>query len=299
MFPRRLALPSDPEQSFFLWGPRQTGKSSLLRATYPAAIWIDLLKTDEFARYAQRPARLREELLAVPGRPVVVIDEVQKVPALLDEVHWLIENRGLRFVLCGSSARKVRRGAANLLGGRAVRHELYGLVSAEIGGDFDLERMVNHGYLPRHYLSRAPAPLLRAYVNDYLKEEIAAEGLVRRLPAFASFLSAAVLTDTGRDKAVAVAERIREGFAQASQEVDGRPVCSTVSIGLVHCEAAVLDVPELLAQADQALYHAKERGRNRVEVATLDMLLDRKNDEQRSVQSSATSVAAIGAKSAA
>jgi len=196
MFPRRLALPSDPEQSFFLWGPRQTGKSSLLRATYPEAIWIDLLKTDEFARYAQRPARLREELLAVPGRPVVVIDEVQKVPALLDEVHWLIENRGLRFVLCGSSARKVRRGAANLLGGRAVRHELYGLVSAEIGGDFDLERMVNHGYLPRHYLSRAPAPLLRAYVDDYLKEEIAAEGLVRRLPAFASFLSAAVLSDT-------------------------------------------------------------------------------------------------------
>lgn len=196
MFRRRLVLPAEPEQSFFLWGPRQTGKSSLLRATYPQAMWIDLLKTDEFARYAQRPARLREELLAVPGRPVVVIDEVQKVPALLDEVHWLIENRGVRFVLCGSSARKVRRGAANLLGGRALRHELYGLVSAEIGRDFDLERMVNHGYLPRHYLSRVPAPLLRAYVDDYLKEEIAAEGLVRRLPAFASFLSAAVLSDT-------------------------------------------------------------------------------------------------------
>ncbi len=132
--------------------------------------------------------------------------------------------------------------------------------------------------------------------TDTARQSIRASDLIGRLGG-EEF--AAVLYDTGRDKAVAVAERIREGFAQASQEVDGRPVCSTVSIGLVHCEAAVLDVPELLAQADQALYHAKERGRNRVELATLDMLLDRKNDEQRSVQSSATSVAAIGAKSAA
>lgn len=196
MFRRQLALPASPEVSFFLWGPRQTGKTSLLRATYPGATWIDLLKTDEFARYAQRPALLREELLAQPGRPFVVIDEVQKVPALLDEVHWLIENRGARFVLCGSSARKVRRGAANLLGGRALRHELFGLVSAEIGPEFDLVRMLNHGYLPRHYLGSAPGPMLRAYVDDYLKEEIAAEGLVRHLPTFSGFLQAAVLSDT-------------------------------------------------------------------------------------------------------
>jgi predicted AAA+ superfamily ATPase len=196
MFRRALSLPPSPGQSFFLWGPRQTGKTSLLRATYPDAIWIDLLRTDEFARYAQRPALLREELLAQSGRPLVVIDEVQKVPALLDEVHWLIENRGLRFVLCGSSARKVRRGAANLLGGRALRHELFGLVSAEIGPEFDLARMVNRGYLPRHYLGDAPGPMLRAYVDDYLKEEIAAEGLVRSLPTFSGFLQAAVLSDT-------------------------------------------------------------------------------------------------------
>jgi diguanylate cyclase (GGDEF)-like protein len=107
---------------------------------------------------------------------------------------------------------------------------------------------------------------------------------------------AAVLYDTSRDKAVAVAERIRESFAQASQEVDGRPVCATVSVGLVHCQGAVLDVPELLAQADQALYFAKERGRNRVEIATLDMLLERKNDAPAS---SATSMAVDGAKTAA
>ena len=110
---------------------------------------------------------------------------------------------------------------------------------------------------------------------------------------------ASLLYDTSREKAVAVAERIRESFAQAAQEVGGRPVCATVSIGLVHCQEAVLDVPELLAQADQALYYAKERGRNRVEGATLDMLLERKNDEHGATMASATSVASIGAKSAA
>jgi diguanylate cyclase (GGDEF)-like protein len=107
---------------------------------------------------------------------------------------------------------------------------------------------------------------------------------------------AAVLYDTGHDKAVAVAERIREAFAAAAQEVDGRPVCATVSIGLVHCEGAVLDVPELLSQADQALYFAKENGRNRVELASLDMLLKRKDEEQAP---SATAMAGISAKSAA
>lgn len=197
MLRRALILPREPSESFFLWGPRQTGKTSLLRLTYPRASWIDLLKTDEFARYAQRPARLREEILAGPTGQVVVIDEVQKVPSILDEVHWLIENHATRFALCGSSARKMRRGGVNLLGGRAVRHELFGLVSAEIGEAFDVTRMVNHGYLPRHYLSASPDRLLRSYVGDYLKEEIANEGLVRSLPAFSSFLEAAVLSDGG------------------------------------------------------------------------------------------------------
>jgi predicted AAA+ superfamily ATPase len=192
---RVLALPRPAVETFFLWGPRQTGKTSLLRATYPDAVWVDLLRTDEAIRYASRPAFLREELLLQPAGTVVVIDEVQKVPALLDEVHWLIENRGLVFALCGSSARKVRRGHANLLGGRALRYELSGLVSAELGAEFDLVRALNHGFLPRHYLSDQPARRLRSYVDDYLKEEILAEGLVRRLPPFAQFLSAAALAD--------------------------------------------------------------------------------------------------------
>jgi predicted AAA+ superfamily ATPase len=197
MFERSLSLPDPGQESFFLWGPRQTGKSTLLKRRYPEAHRIDLLKADEFRRYAVHPELLRQEIEAEAPRPgrQVVIDEIQKVPALLDEVHWLIENRGLRFALCGSSARKVRRGAANLLGGRALRYHLHGLTAGEIGSDFDLTRMLNHGYLPRMYEAGRPNRLLDAYIADYLREEIAAEGLVRNLPAFAGFLDAAALGD--------------------------------------------------------------------------------------------------------
>lgn len=197
MFKRSIRLPSAGTETFFLWGPRQTGKTTLLRATYPNAVWIDLLKTDDYRHYLQNPERLREELTAHPQLPrLVVVDEIQKVPQLLDEIHWLIENRGLHFALCGSSARKVKRGAANLLGGRAVRYELHGLTAEEIGPDFDLTRLVNHGFLPRIYLADRPSRLLRSYVSDYLKEEVAAEALVRNLPAFSEFLNVAALSDT-------------------------------------------------------------------------------------------------------
>jgi predicted AAA+ superfamily ATPase len=194
MLDRALKLPRRPAASFFLWGPRQTGKSTLLLATYPKAHRVDLLTSRDFARLARDPGMLREEVEAARAR-FVVIDEVQKLPALLDEVHWLIENRGVVFALCGSSARKVRRGHANLLGGRAERFELHGLVSSEVGDRFDVVRAVNHGYLPRHYLADDPRPAIRAYVDDYLKEEIAAEGMTRNLPAFADFLGAAALAD--------------------------------------------------------------------------------------------------------
>lgn len=199
MFTRSLRLPPSGTETFFLWGPRQTGKTTLLRGTYPDALWIDLLKAEEYRRYLQNPELLRAEFAigssALSSRQVV-IDEVQKVPQLLDEVHWLHENRGVHFALCGSSARKVKRGQANLLGGRAVRYELYGLTSQEIGRDFNLDRMLNHGYLPRVYESDRPQRLLNAYVADYLKEEVAAEGLVRQLPIFSEFLNVAVLSDT-------------------------------------------------------------------------------------------------------
>jgi len=195
MFKRGLALPRAATETFFLWGPRQTGKTTLLRQAYPDAFWIDLLKADEFRRYMQNPETLREQIEATVSIRQVVVDEVQKVPRLLDEVHWLHENRGIRFALCGSSARKVKRGQANLLGGRALRYELHGLTAAEIGRDFDLDRMLNHGYLPNIYQSTNPRPLLNSYVADYLKEEVAAEGLVRNLPVYSEFLSMAALAD--------------------------------------------------------------------------------------------------------
>lgn len=195
MLRRNLLLPEPGSENFFLWGPRQTGKSTLLRQAYPDAFWIDLLQSELYRRYIQNPERLREELAGQPARQVV-IDEIQKVPALLDEVHWLIENRDTKFALCGSSARKVKRGAANLLGGRAVRYELFGITGAELGHQFDLNRMLNHGYLPRILLADRPQRLLDAYVSDYLREEIAAEALVRNLQAFADFLSIAALSDT-------------------------------------------------------------------------------------------------------
>jgi predicted AAA+ superfamily ATPase len=198
MFKRALRLPSPGTATFFLWGPRQTGKTTLLRAKYPDALWIDLLKADEFRRYLQNPESLREGLAARDSIRQVVVDEVQKVPQLLDEVHWLHENRGIRFALCGSSARKVKRGQANLLGGRALRYELHGLIAAEIGEDFDLKRMLNHGYLPNIYESDNSRSLLNSYVADYLKEEVAAEGLVRNLRVYSEFLNMAALADAER-----------------------------------------------------------------------------------------------------
>jgi uncharacterized protein len=196
MFKRALGLPSAGTETFFLWGPRQTGKTTLLREAYPHAFWIDLLKSEEYRRYLQNPERMREELAAADTVRQVVIDEIQKVPQLLDEVHWLLENRGIQFALSGSSARKVKRGAANLLGGRAVRYELHGLTATEIGNEFDLDRAVNHGYLPRIYLADRPQRMLEAYAADYLKEEVAAEALVRNLPVFSEFLNIAALSDT-------------------------------------------------------------------------------------------------------
>lgn len=194
-YKRLLKLPKPGKETFFLWGPRQAGKSSLLKATYPKAKWMDLLKADEFTRYSINPEYLRQEI-EESGDTFVVIDEVQKVPTLLNEVHWLHENRGVHFALCGSSARRIRHGHANLLGGRAIRMELFGLSGMELSDDFDLVRILNHGYLPRIYQSSQPKRMLNSYIADYLKEEVMAEGLTRSLPPFSEFLSVAAFSDT-------------------------------------------------------------------------------------------------------
>jgi len=185
-----------PERTFFLWGPRQSGKTTLLRERYPGAYWVDLLRTDARIRYEREPFRLREEVGVLPKDRWVVIDEVQKVTSLLDEVHGMMESGRRKFALCGSSARKIRRSHANLLGGRAMRRELLGFSAQELGGTFDLERMLNHGPLPPHYLAVSADDSLAAYVDLYLKEEILDEGLTRNLPVFADFLRAAAIGDT-------------------------------------------------------------------------------------------------------
>jgi predicted AAA+ superfamily ATPase len=185
-----IALPK--RRSAFLWGPRKTGKSTYLRAAFPGSLTFDLLQTDLMLDLTRRPALLRERLLAAAPqslRSPVILDEVQKVPALLDEVHWLIENRGLRFILCGSSARKLRRGRINLLGGRAWRYEMHPLVSVEVG-DLDLLRALNRGLVPAHYLDAEYRRSLQAYVVDYLKEEVFDEGLTRNVAAFSRFFDA-------------------------------------------------------------------------------------------------------------
>jgi predicted AAA+ superfamily ATPase len=155
------------------------------------------LKSRDFVRFSRDPESLGQQLLALPARPpLVLIDEIQKVPQLLDEVQRLMVEHGFVFGLCGSSARKLRRGHANLLGGRALRFEMFGLTTQEVGDQADVVRFVKHGVLPRHYLALNPEPPLRAYVEDYLRLEVAQEGLVRNLNAFYDFLRAAALGDT-------------------------------------------------------------------------------------------------------
>ena len=197
MILRAIPLTPDTQETFFLWGPRQTGKTTFLQEQFPEALRYDLLKSSDFTRFTRNPESLGEELRAMAERPrVVIIDEIQKVPQLLDEVQRLMVEDGQVFGLCGSSARKLRRGHANLLGGRAVRYEMYGLTSAEMGSDAQVQRFVSAGVLPRHHLAVRPERMLRAYVEDYLRLEVAQEGLVRNLSAFHDFLRASALGDT-------------------------------------------------------------------------------------------------------
>lgn len=207
MYKRTLDL-AKIESSFFLWGPRQVGKTSLLRASFPNAVWIDLLLSENFVKYQHNPSILTQELSLHHKNDWVVIDEIQKVPELLDEVHWLIENQHLKFALCGSSARKVKRGHANLLGGRALRRELRGLTAFELGAEFDVTEVCNRGYIPNHYRHQDYKDRLRSYCSDYLKEEIYSEGIVRNLPAFSTFLNAACFSDTQQVEFASIARDV-------------------------------------------------------------------------------------------
>lgn len=188
MYSRLLKYPG--AQSFFLFGPRGTGKTTWVRQTFPEAVYIDLLESELFTRLTASPQRL-ENLIPVGHRGPIVIDEVQMVPGLLSEVHRLIELSGYRFVLTGSSARKLRRGGVNLLGGRARTLAMHPLSASELGSDFALEKSLRVGHMPTAYLQPDPDKYLAGYVRTYLEEEVRQEGLTRNLGAFARFLEAA------------------------------------------------------------------------------------------------------------
>lgn len=161
---------------------------------FPDSLYFDLLSSDQFERLTRQPAILRQIIEAnkLPGP--VIIDEIQRIPSLLNEVHWLIENRKIRFILSGSNPRKIVRSGGNLLGGRAMRNELYPLVSAEIP-DFDLLKALNNGLIPRHYLASDAARLISGYIGSYLKDEIMAEARLRNLSSFSKFLESAAFSN--------------------------------------------------------------------------------------------------------
>ena len=198
-YSRLLKIKLPAQQSAFLWGARKTGKSTFLKNHFPNSVYYDLLKSDLYLKFVKEPHLFREELLALTKdeqKNPVIVDEIQKIPILLDEVHWLIENAKLRFILCGSSARKLKREGVNLLGGRAWKYHFYPLVFPEII-DFDLLKVLNRGTVPSHYNSQDIKKSLRAYIEDYLTQEIQTEGLVRNLPAFARFLDSIAFTNGG------------------------------------------------------------------------------------------------------
>lgn len=214
MYPRLLETPARSGQSFFLFGPRGTGKTTWIKERFPRALYLDLLDHRLYFDLLSRPDRLRE-LIPPKHDDWVILDEVQRAPLVLDEVHRLIETDGRRFVLTGSSARSLRRRGVNLLAGRARTHTLHPLTAVEAGADFSLERALVHGGLPSVYTQSDPDDYLASYVTSYLRQEVLEEGRTRNLPAFTRFLEsasfsqgsllnmAAVARETGVDRKTA------------------------------------------------------------------------------------------------
>lgn len=194
MFLRQQTFAGSGNESAFLWGARQTGKTTLLKKRFPDALYIDLLLNDVYLRFRTNPSLLREIVLGTDATRLVVVDEIQRIPELLNDIHWLITNRGTRFIMSGSSPRKIIRGGHNLLGGRALRYELYPLVFPEID-TFNLNRALNNGLIPRHYLAENPQKLLGAYLGSYLNDEIAAEAKIRNIASFSQFLEKAAFSN--------------------------------------------------------------------------------------------------------
>ncbi len=255
-------------KSVLLLGPRRTGKSALIRHEFPDAKVYNLLKADEFQRLSARPSAIRESLVAEPKR-LVIIDEIQKLPQLMDEVHLMIEELGQRFLLTGSSARKLRRTHTSLMAGRAKIIYLHPFVSAEVP-NFDLDRTLLYGQLPPIYLSTDPEDELSGYVGEYLKEEIQAEALSRNIDNFSRFLDRAAYTnaqlinfESVASDAQVPARTVREYYSvledtligkmlEPIQQIGSRKVISRAKFyffdtGVVHQLQKIYSLPELSA----------------------------------------------------
>ena len=194
MYKRIFDIENQLDEAMFLFGARQVGKSTLLKERFPNAIKYDLLKSDLRRRLSRNPETFREALSSKPEGTLVIVDEIQKVPDLLDEVHWLMVEKKLRFILSGSSARKLKRSGANTLGGRAQPRTLFPLVWPEVT-DFEIDKAVQNGMIPRHYMVNNATDRLEGYVNIYLKEEIQDEALVQDIEIFERFMEVAAISD--------------------------------------------------------------------------------------------------------
>ncbi len=186
-------ITAKPRGSAFLFGPRGVGKSTWARAEFPSAHRVDLLDERLYQALLADPGLFAGELRSLPTASWVVVDEIQRLPNLLNEIHRSIEERGQRFLLLGSSARKLKTAGTNLLAGRAIRKVMFPLLPAELGSEFDLERVLRYGAIPLIWQSEDEKAALQAYVQLYLKEEVKAEALVRNLPGFVRFLPVAAL----------------------------------------------------------------------------------------------------------
>lgn len=215
-----------PKSSFFLFGPRGTGKSTLVNERFPEALYIDLLEPETFRAYSAKPERLRERLLAEPRKRIVVVDEVQKVPDLLSLVHSLIEEKaGWRFVLTGSSARKLKRAGVDLLAGRALLQWLHPFMAAELGRRFSLEGTLHNGLLPVVLASENPKQVLDAYAALYLREEVQMESLVRNIGNFSRFLEtvsfshASLLNVSNVARECQIERKVVEGYVSVLEDL--------------------------------------------------------------------------------
>jgi len=188
MYSRIIKYPDN--KSFFLFGPRGTGKTTWVKKAFPNALYIDLLESRLFNDLLADPQRL-ENFIPVNFKDWIIIDEVQKIPELLNEVHRLIEKYKHKFILTGSSARKLRRKGPNLLAGRALNFSMHPLTAVELGKDFNLNHSLMYGHLPSVYVESNPKDYLESYIKTYLQEEIQQEGLTRNPGVFSRFLEAA------------------------------------------------------------------------------------------------------------